>query len=115
MPRVRAIWARGVPASLGSSSGDGVTAEAGAAGGAGDGYPGGGAFGSDGAFELCDGAEDVEDKSAAWGGGVHWFGERTQLEAAAALQVLGDGEQVGQGAAEAVQPAHHVRTSPRRA
>jgi len=77
-----------------------------AAGGAGCRYPGGCALGDNGSLELGDRTKYMEDQPAAGSGGVDGFDERAQLDAAA-LQVAGDGEQVGERTAEAVKPPHH--------
>jgi len=111
MPRVRAIWARGVlawsrtrTAAMVSAARPGRPGMA--AGGAGCRYPGGCALGDNGSLELGDRTKYMEDQPAAGSGGVDGFDERAQLDAAA-LQVAGDGEQVGERTAEAVKPPHH--------
>jgi hypothetical protein len=73
----------------------------------------GGAFGGDGSLEFGDGPEDVEDKPAAGSGGVDGFGEGAQFDTAV-LEIVGDGEQVGERAAGR-SSRHTMSTSPLRA
>jgi hypothetical protein len=56
-------------------------------------------------LELGQGAEEVEDQAAGWGGGVDALGERA--EADLACGEIGDsGDQVAQVPAEAIEPPH---------
>jgi len=62
-------------------------------------------FADQGALELCDGTENLEDEHASCGGGVDAFGQRHQLDAAF-LKVFGRGDQLLQRAVEAVELPH---------
>ena len=116
MPRVRAIWARGVPAWSRAWAAAMVSAVS-------PGRPGWRPFaraaatpaavlGGDGSLELGDGPENLKNQATAGGSGVDDLddlddlGERAELDAAV-LEVAGHSEQVRERSAEAVQPPHH--------
>ena len=61
-----------------------------------------GAFGDQRAFELSDGAENLQREHALWGGGVDWIAQAAEMRAAG-FELLDDGEQVADRAGEAIE------------
>ena len=62
-----------------------------------------GAFGDQAAFELGDGAEDLEREHALGGGGIDRVAQAAEMRARG-LELLDDGEKMADGAGETVEP-----------